>query len=98
LTRRGIVRRRRAAELARAPPRESLTEVQLRGFTILLLDNLMLRVKARRARMEAASAGKKWYFTGEPCNYGHIKDRLVTNGKCRECKRQDSERYNRLYR
>jgi HKD family nuclease len=54
------------------------------------------RLKAGRLRMEAKRLGKKWYFTGEPCIYGHISDRLVTNGKCRECNRQDCERYNRL--
>jgi HKD family nuclease len=54
------------------------------------------RVRAREARQEAIALGKKWYFTGEPCIYGHVKDRLVSNGKCRECNRQDSERANRL--
>ncbi len=52
--------------------------------------------RARRLRNEAKARGDKWYFTGEPCKYGHIKDRLVSNGKCRECNRQDSERSNRL--
>ena len=54
------------------------------------------RLRARRLRNEAKAKGKKWYFTGDPCKYGHIKDRLVSNGKCRECNRQDSERSNRL--
>lgn len=54
------------------------------------------RVRARRLKDEAKARGKKWYFTGEPCIYGHIADRLVSNGKCRECNRQDSERSNRL--
>ena len=54
------------------------------------------RLRARRARKEAIRLGKKWYFTGEPCIYGHISDRLVSNGKCRECSRQDCERANRL--
>ncbi|WP_065751057.1 phospholipase D family protein [Bradyrhizobium paxllaeri] len=54
------------------------------------------RVRARRLRAEAKAEGKKWYFTGEPCIYGHVEDRLVSNGKCRECNRLDSERSNRL--
>jgi hypothetical protein len=54
------------------------------------------RIRSRRARREAMRSGKKWFFTGDPCIYGHIADRLVSNGKCRECNRQDSERSNRL--
>lgn len=54
------------------------------------------KLRAARLRNEAKAKGRKWYFTGEPCKYGHIKDRLVSNGKCRECNRQDSERSNRL--
>jgi HKD family nuclease len=53
------------------------------------------RLIARRARMEAKALGRKWYFTGQPCKYGHKTDRLVSNGKCRECSRQDSEFANR---
>jgi hypothetical protein len=58
------------------------------------------KLRARRLRKEAKAKGRKWYFTGEPCKYGHIKDRLVSNGKCRECNRLDSQRANRagLYR
>jgi HKD family nuclease len=54
------------------------------------------KLRARRLRKEAKAKGRKWYFTGKPCRYGHIEDRLVSNGKCRECSRQDSERANRL--
>jgi HKD family nuclease len=54
------------------------------------------RVRAGRLRDEAKARGDKWYFTGEPCIYGHVADRLVRNGKCRECNRLDSERSNRL--
>jgi HKD family nuclease len=58
------------------------------------------RLRARRAKKEAIRLGRKWYFTGDPCIYGHISDRLVSNGKCRECNRLDCERANRqgLYR
>jgi len=54
------------------------------------------RLRAKRAKKEAIRLGRKWYFTGDPCIYGHISDRLVSNGKCRECNRLDSERANRL--
>jgi HKD family nuclease len=54
------------------------------------------RLRAARAKAEAIRFGKKWYYTGEPCIYGHYADRLVSNGKCRECNRLDCERSNRL--
>jgi HKD family nuclease len=54
------------------------------------------RLRAARAKAEAIRQGKKWYRTGEPCIYGHYSDRLVSNGKCRECNRLDCERSNRL--
>jgi hypothetical protein len=54
------------------------------------------REQARVAIEQAIAQGKKWYFTGRPCKYGHIEERLVKNGKCRECNRLDSERANRL--
>ncbi len=56
------------------------------------------RLRARRAKAEAIRRGKKWYFTGDPCIYGHVCDRLVSNGKCRECNRLDCEQYNRFNR
>jgi len=54
------------------------------------------RLRAARAKAEAIRQGKKWYRTGDPCIYGHYSDRLVRNGKCRECNRLDCERSNRL--
>jgi hypothetical protein len=54
------------------------------------------RLRAARAKAEAIRNGKKWYRTGDPCIYGHYSDRLVSNGKCRECNRLDCERSNRL--
>jgi HKD family nuclease len=54
------------------------------------------RLRAARAKAEAIRNGKKWYRTGDPCVYGHYADRLVSNGKCRECNRLDCERSNRL--
>jgi len=56
------------------------------------------RLRAARAKAEAIRLGKKWYRTDDPCIHGHYSDRLVSNGKCRECNRLDSERANRLNR
>jgi len=37
-----------------------------------------------KTRAEAKSSGDKYYFTGEPCKYGHIAPRK-TKGACVEC-------------
>jgi hypothetical protein len=34
---------------------------------------------------QAFEAGKKRYFTGEPCAAGHLAERYVSNGGCIEC-------------
>ena len=36
-------------------------------------------------RREAIERGLKWYFTGEPCKWGHIEKRQVSNGSCLDC-------------
>ncbi len=36
---------------------------------------------------EAISKNQNWFFTGVPCNAGHISVRLVSTGRCRECER-----------
>lgn len=43
-------------------------------------------------RDEAIDQGLKRYFTGEPCNHGHIVYRFVGDGKCVECNRITSKR------
>lgn len=35
------------------------------------------------SRKEAKAAGLKHYFTGDPCKYGHVNERLVSNRRCR---------------
>lgn len=40
-------------------------------------------------REEARNIGSKYYFTGRPCNHGHISKRLTSNGSCFECVRLD---------
>lgn len=38
-------------------------------------------------RDQSIALGHKWYFTGEPCEFGHIARRYVCNWKCHECSR-----------
>lgn len=39
-------------------------------------------------RQDAKAQGLKRYFTGGPCKRGHVAERLVSNGKCVECRRE----------
>lgn len=39
-----------------------------------------------KTRKEAQAIGAKYYFTGEPCKYGHVAPRK-TKGSCLECLR-----------
>lgn len=34
---------------------------------------------------EAFNKGLKRYFTGEKCKYGHVSERMISNGSCVEC-------------
>ncbi len=46
-------------------------------------------------RAEARAVGSRYYFTGEPCKYGHVDKRYTSSCICAEC----SRKYNRyLYR
>ena len=36
-------------------------------------------------RPQAKALGLKYYFTGKPCKYGHISERLLGNGSCYQC-------------
>lgn len=45
------------------------------------------------SKEEAQSAGQIFYFTGKSCKHGHISERMVKGGTCRECKRIVSENY-----
>lgn len=42
---------------------------------------------------EARSSGLIFYFTGKPCKYGHVSERMVKGSACRECKRIVGENY-----
>lgn len=40
----------------------------------------------------AEMLGLKRYFTGRPCKFGHVDERLVNNGTCFECARLKAQR------
>ena len=46
-----------------------------------------------KTRKEAQDSGAKYYFTGEPCKYGHIAPRK-TKGSCVECLKAEWEKAN----
>lgn len=39
-------------------------------------------------RLDALESGLKRYFSGVACRYGHVEERLVSNGRCMACDRQ----------
>lgn len=39
------------------------------------------------SRADAIKLGQNWYYTGEPCKYGHIDKRNMAY-QCAECKRE----------
>lgn len=41
-------------------------------------------------RDEARALGLKRFFTGEPCDYGHVSERYVNHSACLECNRLKS--------
>src|SRR3990167_6019160 len=43
---------------------------------------------------EAKSKGLTRYFTGVPCPYGHIAERIVSTRACAECARNRKHRWN----
>lgn len=42
---------------------------------------------------EARNRGLTHYFTGQPCIYGHIAERVVSSGVCKECTNESSRVY-----
>lgn len=47
------------------------------------------------SRKEAKELGLKFYFTGNPCKYGHVSERRTSNGFCIGC---ESEKEYRAYK
>ena len=48
-----------------------------------------------KTRKEAQNQGAKYYYTGEPCKYGHVALRK-TKGSCVECLKIEWEKSNQL--
>jgi len=46
-------------------------------------------------RGAAKSAGLKTYFTGKPCESGHMEPRYVSNGGCVQCEKRRSREWRR---
>lgn len=47
---------------------------------------------------EAKEKGLKFYFTGKTCRYGHISERYVSTGDCKECLLSPEKARQRLQR
>jgi hypothetical protein len=45
------------------------------------------------SKKEAQDNGDIFYFTGKPCKHGHLSQRMVKGGACRECKNLITENY-----
>ena len=45
------------------------------------------------SRADAKATSSKHYFTGKPCKYGHVSERLVSSKGCVECNREQSRQW-----
>ena len=45
------------------------------------------------SKKEARENGLRDYFTGKPCNRGHVANRSVQSGMCRLCDKEDQAAY-----
>ena len=45
------------------------------------------------SKEDAKARGLKRYFTGKPCNRGHVAERFVSSGVCFECNRVRVKRW-----
>jgi hypothetical protein len=43
-------------------------------------------------RAAAKAAGQTTYFTGRPCKFGHVVDRVTSSGSCGECSKANQRR------
>ncbi len=50
------------------------------------------------SRAEAKALGLKRYFTGKPCKWGHVAERLTSNRGCCKCVEDRSREYQRQWR
>src|SRR5262245_29470164 len=44
------------------------------------------------SRDAARAAGRARFFTGEPCNWGHVAERFVSSRRCVVCNREDQRK------
>ena len=74
--------------------RKAYADLQHARVSLAKQEKRFLDLKARQeqfpdkqivSRNEARTQGLKKYFTGKPCKFGHIEDRLVSNGRCLIC-------------
>lgn len=47
-------------------------------------------------RHTAKAQGRKDYFTGVPCNRGHVALRWVRSGRCRQCAVEDTQKWRKF--
>lgn len=47
-------------------------------------------------RRKAMDEGRTRYFTGEPCKYGHIAERMTSTKSCIVCKRERDRNWSKL--
>lgn len=50
------------------------------------------------SRTEAKAKGLKRYYTGKPCEQGHVVHRFVSTNKCVECSIEPRRAFDRQYR
>ena len=55
-------------------------------------DSLIPPIRELISCLDALALGKTRFFTGEPCKYGHIDERIVSNGRCIVCSRESDRR------
>jgi len=46
-----------------------------------------------KTKKEAIKENSIFYFTGKSCKYGHISERLVKGGYCRQCRIESGKKY-----
>ena len=44
-------------------------------------------------KKDALAKKMKYYFTGKPCKHGHVSERMVKGGACKQCRNIFSSKY-----
>ena len=58
----------------------------------------VLKNEGLSSRKQAALEGKTRYFTGKPCNHGHVVERYTSIGTCVECTRLHAKKQRNFYK